>query len=275
MHYHGILLHSSNAKANLERAYNIVYDYLKIDKDNINHIKNNTYPDFLFIKKDPNENNIPIDTIRNINDFVYLAPLISDKKAVIINNIDDMSLGASNAFLKILEEPPQNVLLVLTTTKLFSVLLTIISRCVKEKVNYSNDNIKNYIQNKDNNFINDSIKYLNNNITFDENFIKKYSNNIYDFISIAIHFLNKKLMKNNDSENNSNNIQDININQDHTSASNNDINGDNTKYNNININNTIKIANKILLLQSLVNMSNNTYPNLENLMMTVMYIIKG
>ncbi|MBQ9441326.1 MAG: hypothetical protein IJU54_02915 [Alphaproteobacteria bacterium] len=236
MLYHGILLYSNNSKANLERAYNIIYDYLKIDNTNIYHIKNNTYPDFLFISKNPNDNNIPIETIRNINDFVYLSPIISNKKAIIINNINNMTINASNAFLKILEEPPQNILLVLTTNKLFSVLPTIISRCIKEKVKYSSSNdITDYLQNKNNDFINDSINYLNSNIMFDYDFIKQYSNNVYDFVLIAIQNLNKQLLE---------------------------------KHN-------ITIANKILQIQSLINLSHNTYPNLENLMIAVMYIIKS
>ena len=235
MLYHGILLYGSNSDANLEKAYNIVYDYLKVDNTNISHIKNNTYPDFLFVNKNPKDNNIPIEIIRNINNFVYLSPIINNKKAVIINNIDDMSINVSNAFLKILEEPPQNVLLVLTTTKLFSVLPTIRSRCIKEKVIFNNNDINIYIQNKDEVFINDSINYLSNSIIINNDFIKKYSNNVYDFILIAIYYLNKRLLENN---------------------------------------NTI-IANKILQLQSLLNLSNNTYPSLENLMIAVMYIIKS
>ena len=235
MLYHSILLYGNNPISNLEKAYEIVYDHLKIDNTNINHIKNNTYPDFLFISKNKDDNNISIETIRNINDFIYLSPVINNNKAVIINNIDDMSLNASNAFLKILEEPPQNVLLVLTTTKLFSVLPTIRSRCIKEKVNTNNDSVDYYLQNRDNEFISSSIDYLNSDIIFDNNFIKKYANDVYDFILIAIHYLNKQLLSNN---------------------------------------NPI-IANKILQLQSLLNLSNNTYPSLENLMIAVMYIIKS
>ena len=235
MLYHSILLYGNNPISNLEKAYEIIYNHLKIDNTNINHIKNNTYPDFLFISKNKDDNNISIETIRNINDFIYLSPVINNNKAVIINNIDDMSLNASNAFLKILEEPPQNVLLVLTTTKLFSVLPTIRSRCIKEKVNTNNDSVDYYLQNKDNEFISSSIDYLNSDIIFDNNFIKKYENDVYDFILIAIHYFNKQLLNNN---------------------------------------NPI-IANKILQLQSLLNLSNNTYPSLENLMIAVMYIIKS
>lgn len=235
MFFHSILLYGSNSINNLERAHSIIYDYLKIDNTNINHIKNNTYPDFLFINKNKDDNNIPIETIRSINDFIYLSPVINNNKALIMNNIEDMSLSAANAFLKTLEEPPQNVLLVLTTTKLFSVLPTIRSRCIKEKVINNNDSIDYYLRNKDNEFINESINYLNNNTIFDNNFIKKYSNDVYDFILIAIHYLNKQLLNNN---------------------------------------NQI-VANKILQLQSLLNLSNNTYPSLENLMIAVMYIIKS
>ena len=235
MLYHGILLYSNIAQNNLEKAYSIVYDYLKIDNKNINHIKNNTYPDFLFITKNSEDNNISIEDIRDISNFVYLSPIISDKKAILIDNIDNMSINASNAFLKILEEPPHNVLLILTTTKLFSVLPTIRSRCIKEKVKSNNDNIKCYIKTNNEDFINNSINYLNSNVIYDREFIKKYSNNVFDFILITIYFFNKQLINNND----------------------------------------LKTANKILQLQSLLDLANNTYPNPENLMIAIMYIIKS
>ena len=235
MLYHSILIYGNNQLLNLERAYSIIYDYFKIDNIDTNHIKNNTYPDFLFISRNKDENNISIETIRNVSDFVYLSPIVSNKKAVLIDNIDYMSINASNAFLKILEEPSHNVLLLLTTTKLFAILPTIRSRCIKEKVNNNNDCIVTYIENKSKSFIDDSINYLENNVLFDNNFIEKYSNNVYDFILITIDYLNKQLIETNKLTN----------------------------------------ASKILQLQSLLNLSNNTYPNLENLMITVMYIIKS
>ena len=46
-----------------------------------------------------------------------------------------MNRNAANAMLKILEEPPQNSLIILTTSKLFALLPTIRSRCKKYFVN--------------------------------------------------------------------------------------------------------------------------------------------
>lgn len=50
-------------------------------------------------------------------------------RVVIIENADMMNTQTANAFLKTLEEPPQNTVIILTTEKLPQVLPTILSRC--------------------------------------------------------------------------------------------------------------------------------------------------
>ncbi|MGO2723384.1 MAG: DNA polymerase III subunit gamma/tau [Lactobacillus sp.] len=69
-----------------------------------------------------------VDEIRNIRDKVKYAPTQGRVKVYIIDEVHMLSLGAFNALLKTLEEPPEHVVFILATTELQKVPATIISR---------------------------------------------------------------------------------------------------------------------------------------------------
>lgn len=77
----------------------------------------------------PKANNIRINSIRYIKKNIYLTGSEGKKKIYLISDADKMSPQSANALLKILEEPPRNSLLLLTTSRLSSLLPTIIGRC--------------------------------------------------------------------------------------------------------------------------------------------------
>ena len=62
---------------------------------------------------------------------VIEQPIISSKKVYIINHADKMTIEAQNCLLKTLEEPPEFVVIILTTSNLNAILTTIKSRCMK------------------------------------------------------------------------------------------------------------------------------------------------
>lgn len=84
------------------------------------------HPDI--IEMDAASNN-GVDEIREIRDKVTLMPSISKYKVYIIDEVHMLSIGAFNALLKTLEEPPQHVIFILATTELYKVPATIVSRC--------------------------------------------------------------------------------------------------------------------------------------------------
>jgi DNA polymerase-3 subunit gamma/tau len=69
-----------------------------------------------------------VDEIRTIRDQVKYAPTQGQYKVYIIDEVHMLSMGAFNALLKTLEEPPANVVFILATTELQKVPATIISR---------------------------------------------------------------------------------------------------------------------------------------------------
>ena len=75
--------------------------------------------------------NISIESIRNLKHFFDLSShTIGGNKVILINNTESLTLNAANALLKILEEPPVNSYLILTTDNISSLLATIVSRCL-------------------------------------------------------------------------------------------------------------------------------------------------
>jgi DNA polymerase-3 subunit delta' len=79
----------------------------------------------------PNANDIKIGSIRQIKKEIYLTGIKGKKKIFVISNSDLMNTQSSNAFLKILEEPPGDSLIILTTSRLNAMLSTITGRCQK------------------------------------------------------------------------------------------------------------------------------------------------
>ncbi|MGP4038948.1 DNA polymerase III subunit gamma/tau [Gracilibacillus sp. D59] len=70
-----------------------------------------------------------VEQIRDIRDKVKYAPSAVTYKVYIIDEVHMLSIGAFNALLKTLEEPPKHVIFVLATTEPHKIPLTIISRC--------------------------------------------------------------------------------------------------------------------------------------------------
>lgn len=70
-----------------------------------------------------------VDNIREIRDEVTYAPTEGRYKVYIIDEVHMLSIGAFNALLKTLEEPPSYVIFILATTEAHKIPVTILSRC--------------------------------------------------------------------------------------------------------------------------------------------------
>ena len=70
-----------------------------------------------------------VDNIRQIREEVQYRPTDGKKKVYIIDEVHMLSIGAFNALLKTLEEPPEYVIFILATTEASKIPITILSRC--------------------------------------------------------------------------------------------------------------------------------------------------
>jgi DNA polymerase-3 subunit delta' len=89
------------------------------------HIEKGYHPDTIELTDDGES--IKIDQIREL--IMRLNTTTQSKyQVVLIQNVERMTLESSNALLKTLEDPPPNVIFLLTTSNLKALLATIISR---------------------------------------------------------------------------------------------------------------------------------------------------
>ena len=70
-----------------------------------------------------------VDNIREIREEVAYSPAEGKYKVYIIDEVHMLSIGAFNALLKTLEEPPSYVIFILATTEAHKIPVTILSRC--------------------------------------------------------------------------------------------------------------------------------------------------
>ena len=85
-----------------------------------------SHPDIALIEKD----DLNIENIRSLAERAYMSPLSGSHKVFIIDDAHLMRNEAANAFLKTLEEPGENTLIILLTSIYDKILPTIRSRCI-------------------------------------------------------------------------------------------------------------------------------------------------
>ncbi|MFH1286155.1 MAG: hypothetical protein ABII02_00135 [Candidatus Magasanikbacteria bacterium] len=94
-----------------------------------------SHPDFLFVKQvrdqktEKLKKDISISQIKDACHFLSRRPFLGSRSVLIIDDAEKMSVGASNALLKVLEEPPLYALIFLVTRDHSLLLQTVSSRC--------------------------------------------------------------------------------------------------------------------------------------------------
>lgn len=90
-----------------------------------------THPDYFVIEPD-RELAVPqikIEQVREIEQQFIYRPLIGARKICLIDDADRLTIGAANALLKTLEEPPGHGLFILISSRPYALPITIRSRC--------------------------------------------------------------------------------------------------------------------------------------------------
>ncbi len=86
------------------------------------------HPDFTVVER-TEERRLNVEQVRDARGSVDWRPYQGRFKVYLFVDVDEMSEGAANALLKTLEEPPPQVVLVLTATSADAVPTTVVSRC--------------------------------------------------------------------------------------------------------------------------------------------------
>lgn len=95
---------------------------------NCKKVQKGIHPDVIYPEKTGVLQGYSIATVRKIRADAYIAANEARRKVYIFSEVDNMGIYAQNALLKVLEEPPENVIFILTCTNSANVLPTIRSR---------------------------------------------------------------------------------------------------------------------------------------------------
>ncbi len=183
--------------------------------ENCKSFNENSNPDIIEIDAASNNG---VDEIREIKNKVNLVPSMSKYKVYIIDEVHMLSIGAFNALLKTLEEPPEYIIFILATTEPQKLPATIISRCQrfdfksiskedmqkclkniikKENINISEDALIEIIENSKGGMrdaigmLDQAFAFCDNEITIED--VQELSGTISIFE--IINFFNKLLLK--------------------------------------------------------------------------------
>jgi len=106
-----------------------------------------THPDIEYVVPEEDKKSIGVDVMRRMIEGVYVRPYTARKKVIIINNFEQANVQAQNAVLKVLEEPPEYVVFLLTVSSEKDMLDTVKSRSVMLRMQpYSDEEIKLFLR---------------------------------------------------------------------------------------------------------------------------------
>ena len=107
-------------------------------------IESGNHPDIILLK--PSGSYIKIGQIRDLCSTLAMKPYEARCRVVIISDAQAMNPSAGNALLKVLEEPPDRTILILTALQTSDLLPTIVSRCQHIRFNpVSRKNIESFL----------------------------------------------------------------------------------------------------------------------------------
>jgi DNA polymerase-3 subunit delta' len=120
---HAVLIAGPDGSGKTTLAEHIASKLLCIEQNKLN-----TYPHF--VRLTPNGTSISIESIRELQKFLQLKTIGSQpiRRTIIIEHAQALTTEAQNAYLKLLEEPPADTLMILTVSSPRALLPTILSR---------------------------------------------------------------------------------------------------------------------------------------------------
>lgn len=137
---------------NEEFSYNILNNQIDENNKSYKLILNSSSPNFYYINLKKDKKSIDVNQIRELINFCNKSSFNNLPRFILIDNSEFLNLNSSNALLKILEEPNEGIFFILINNSK-NILPTIKSRCLNYRINLSNDQTLNIV----NNLINDDI----------------------------------------------------------------------------------------------------------------------
>ena len=166
-----------------ENKYDLKNNTINENNKSYKLICNGSHPNFYSIDLINDKKNIEISEIRNLINFTNLSSLGDQKKIILIDDVEYLSINAVNALLKVVEEPNDNTFFILINNSSKKIIDTLRSRCIEFKLSIDKSVIKNIINDlyKEINYEDISPDFIRYSITL---------SGLIDFLNICI---NEKL----------------------------------------------------------------------------------
>ncbi len=103
--------------------------YIDPETRSFRQVASGGHPDLIHITTPEDKNILPVEECRKIAPYLRMRPSYGGYRVAIVDGAETMNRSAQNALLKILEEPPENAILILVTSRPGLLLPTIRSRC--------------------------------------------------------------------------------------------------------------------------------------------------
>jgi DNA polymerase-3 subunit delta' len=125
-----LLLHGENLGTLATVAHAIADRLLNDPRTGSQHFPPKNHPDFFALRPAGKMRQISAEVTRDLIGSIQVSPQVSHRKVAVVYEADRMNTAAANIFLKTLEEPPASTTILLLTTRPYSLLATIRSRCL-------------------------------------------------------------------------------------------------------------------------------------------------
>tara|TARA_Y100000741_G_scaffold97860_1_gene72671 strand:- start:397 stop:1317 length:921 start_codon:yes stop_codon:yes gene_type:complete len=137
-------IHLMNYFLSQKEDYKYSLENQAIDTRNKSYtlFQNNCNPNICLVKRNNDKKSIEISQIRELIKFQNNSSFNNYYKFILIDNISDLNLNASNALLKSIEEPNDKVFYILTHNTGSIIQNTLKSRCIIFKMYLNNESIK-------------------------------------------------------------------------------------------------------------------------------------
>ncbi|QQY09108.1 MAG: hypothetical protein JMM76_03925 [Candidatus Xiphinematobacter sp.] len=126
---HAYLIHGASGSGKKDLARKLAALILRCSEEVLGSCS--SHPDFHRVQPVSKTRRIVIGQVRLLEHLLRKRSVTGTAKVAIIQEADRFALNAANAFLKTLEEPPNDTFLVLLATSLETILPTILSRCIR------------------------------------------------------------------------------------------------------------------------------------------------
>ncbi len=127
---HSLLLHGENLGTLATVAHAIADRLLNDPRQPSQYFPPKQHPDFHALRPAGKMRQIGAEATRDLISKIQISANVSPRKVAVVYEADRMNTAAANIFLKTLEEPTPSTTILLITTRPYSLLPTIRSRCL-------------------------------------------------------------------------------------------------------------------------------------------------